>query len=102
MKDTMTNKIISVKNDIDIPEGYRNTPIARLLLHHNLSLPPDSYERADMLVLMCMDNRQVLRLPQNSAFFVRNSGATQNGVSFSISFAVAVAGIRYIAVIGHS
>src|SRR3972149_9984223 len=51
---------------------------------------------------MCMDNRQALRLPQNFAFIVRNSGGTRNGVSFSISFAVAVSGIRHIAVIGHS
>mgnify|MGYP001615625394 CR=1 FL=1 len=98
----MTNKMIVVKDERDIPEIYRNTPIARLLLYHNLSLPPDRYERADMLVLMCMDNRQELRLPKKIAFFVRNSGGTRNGVSFSISFAIAVGGIRHIAVIGHS
>lgn len=98
----MTNTMICITDEMDIPEDYRDTPIERLILNHNLNLRPDSYERADMLVLMCMDNRQDLRLPQNSAFFVRNSGGTQKGVSFSISFAVAVAGIRHIAVIGHS
>ncbi len=87
---------------MDIPEGYRNTPIARLILHHNLRLPPDSHNNAEMLVLMCMDNRQALRLPHNFAFFVRNSGGTLNGVSFSISFAVAVGRIQHVAVIGHS
>lgn len=94
--------MICITDEMDVPQVYRDTPVERLILNHNLNLRPDRYERADMLVLMCMDNRQELRLPQNSAFFVRNSGATQNGVSFSISFAVAVAGIRYIAVIGHS
>ncbi|MEK6713468.1 MAG: carbonic anhydrase [Nitrospirota bacterium] len=98
----MTNKMIVVKDERDIPEIYRNTPIARLLLYHNLSLPPDRYEKADMLVLMCMDNRQELRLPKKIAFIVRNSGGTLNGVSFSISFAVTVGGIQHIAVIGHS
>ena len=83
----MKNKLISVKNELDIPETYRSTAIARLLLHHNLGLPPDRYERADMLVLVCMDNRQTLRLPQNFAFCVRNSGGTRKGVSFAISFA---------------
>ncbi len=102
MKNSMTNKIISVKDEMDIPEGYRNTPIARLILHHNLRLPPESYNNAEMLVLMCMDNRQALRLPHNFAFFVRNSGGTLNGVSFSISFAVAVGRIQHVAVIGHS
>jgi len=94
--------MICVTDEMDIPVEYRNTPIERLILNHNLNIRPERYERAEMLVLMCMDNRQELRLPQNSAFFVRNSGGTQNGVAFSISFAVAVAGIRHIAVIGHS
>lgn len=94
--------MLSVKDEMDIPEVYRNTPIERLILSHNQSLQPGNYEVADILVLMCMDNRQALRLPQNFAFFVRNSGGTQSGVSFSVSFAIAVGGIRYIAVIGHS
>lgn len=98
----MMNKLISIKNEKDLPEIYRKTPIERLVFSHNMSLPPDSYERADVLVLMCMDSRQELRLPHNFAFYVRNSGGTQSGVSFSVSFAIAVGGIRYIAVIGHS
>src|SRR3989304_1679807 len=102
MKENMTSTMICVTDEMDIPVEYRNTPIERLILNHNLNIRPERYERAEMLVLMCMDNRQELRLPQNSAFFVRNSGGTQNGVAFSISFAVAVAGIRHIAVIGHS
>ena len=102
MKESITNNMTIVKDKMDIPEVYRNTPIARLILYHNLGLSPESYDEAEVLVLMCMDNRQALRLPQNFAFIVRNSGGTRNGVSFSISFAVAVSGIRHIAVIGHS
>src|SRR3989304_6301720 len=102
MKESITNNMTIVKDKMDIPEVYRNTPIARLILYHNLGLSPESYDQAEVLVLMCMDNRQALRLPQNFAFIVRNSGGTRNGVSFSISFTVAVNGIRHIAVIGHS
>ena len=98
----MTKTMICVTSEMDIPEEYRDTPIERLLLHHNPGLRPDRCEGADMLILMCMDNRQDINLPRNSAFFVRNSGGTQNGVSFSLSFAIAIGGIRYIAVIGHS
>ncbi len=98
----MTRNMICITHEMDMPEEYRDTPIERLILHHNLNHGPERHEKADMLVLMCMDNRQQLRVPRNAAFFLRNSGGTQNGVSFSISFAVAVAGIRYIAVIGHS
>lgn len=96
------NNMVNVKSEMDIPEPYCNTPIARILLSHNRCLDPEQYDRAEVLVLMCMDNRQALRLPKKFAFIVRNGGATRNGVSFSLSFTVAVGGIRHIAVIGHS
>jgi len=102
MKQSITNNMAIVKDKPDIPEVYQNTPIERLILHHNMGFLPDSYQRAEMLVLMCMDSRQVLRLPRNFAFVVRNSGGSQNGVPFSISFAIAVGEIRHMAVIGHS
>ncbi len=102
MTENMTNKLVSVNNEWDIPEVYCGTPVSRLILYHNLNLPSNRYKRAEILTLMCMDNRQSLRLPGNFSFIVRNAGGTLNGVSFSVSFAVAVAGIRHIAVIGHS
>jgi len=49
----------------DIPECYRHTPIEKLLLYHNLNYPFDSYNNAEMLILMCIDNRIMLRLPDN-------------------------------------
>ncbi|MCC7201838.1 MAG: carbonic anhydrase [Nitrospirae bacterium] len=98
----MTNRLISISSEWDIPEVYRKTSISKLILYHNLNLPSNRYKRAEILTLMCMDNRQSLRLPGNFSFIVRNGGGTQNGASFSISFAVAVGGIRHIAVIGHS
>ena len=102
MSESITNNMTIVKDEMDIPEVYRNTPIARLILYHNLGLSPESYDQAEVLVLMCMDNRQVLRLPRNFSFIICNSGGTRKGVSFSISFAIAVGRIRNIAIIGHS
>jgi len=102
VSESITNNMTIVKDETDIPVGYRNTPIARLILYYNLSLSPESYDQAEVLVLMCMDNRQVLRLPRNFSFIICNSGGTRKGVSFSISFAIAVGRIRNIAIIGHS
>jgi len=86
----------------DIPECYRNTPIEKFLCYHNLNHPFDLYEKAEILALMCMDYRKMLNLPENFAYIIRNSGAKIKGVTFALSFAVAVAGINTIAVIGHS
>jgi carbonic anhydrase len=98
----MTSRFISIRDEKHIPEVYRNTPVGRLFQYHNLGVPWDSYEKAELLIMMCMDGRQILRLPKNFSFVVRNSGARLQGVSFSVSFAIACGGIRYIVVIGHS
>ncbi len=98
----MKNSLIPIKDEKDIPELYRNTPIGSLFQRHNLGTPMGSYEKAELLILMCMDSRQELRLPRDFAFVVRNGGARLGGNSFSVSFAIACGGIQYIAVIGHS
>ncbi len=98
----MKEKLISIKNEKDIPEQYRNTPIAKLLQYHNLGVPLDNFESAELLILMCMDNRQMLRTPQNFSFVVRNSGARLKDAYFPVSFALSVKGIQHIVVIGHT
>lgn len=98
----MEEKLIVIKNKRDIPEQYRNTPIAKLLHYNNLKAPLDNYENAELLILMCMDNRLMLRVPRNFSYIIRNSGAVLKDVFFSVSFAIAVKEIQHIAVIGHS
>lgn len=51
---------------------------------------------------MCMDNRKRLKMPQNFAFIIRAGGANLRQSEFKISYAIAVGGIRYIALIGHT
>lgn len=98
----MTEKLISIKHERDIPKRYQKTPIAKLLQYHNLRAPLDNYENAELLILMCMDNRLMLRLPRKFSFVIRNSGAVLKDAFFSISFAIAVGEIQHIVVIGHS
>lgn len=98
----MKYRLKPVRDERDIPEVYRDTPIEKLLLYHNMGHPGGSTESAELLILMCMDGRQTLRLPKNFSFVVRNSGARLHGVSFSVSFAIGSGGIQHMAVIGHS
>lgn len=48
-----------------------------------------------------MDNRKQLRIPDNFAFVIRTGGANLRYSEFKVSFAVAVGGVRAIALIGH-
>jgi carbonic anhydrase len=85
-----------------VPSRYRDTPIGRLLEYHNLGRPHDPYSTAHLLIGMCMDNRKHLRIPDNFAFVIRTGGANLRYSEFKVSYAVAVGGVRYIALIGHT
>ena len=67
-------EIIPINSSTDIFPEYLSTPIAKLLEYHNLDHDLDRYERAELLVGMCMDNRKQLRLPDNFAYVLRTSG----------------------------
>ncbi len=95
------NRLITVNRSQDIPEKYRSTPIGRLVEYQNQIRPHGSYPSAQILVGMCMDNRKALDVPENFAYVLRTGGANMRTSGFKISYAIAVGGVRHIAIAGH-
>jgi carbonic anhydrase len=95
------NQLLSVQSIDDILPEYQQTPIGLLLEFHNLNRPVDIYDKAQLLIGMCMDNRKHLHIPDNFAFIIRAGGANLRYSEFKVSYAIAVGQIRYIALIGH-
>ncbi len=93
--------MIPVHESTDILPAYRGTPIADLLAAHNLGATLSMREDAELLIVTCMDHRIILDIPECFAFVLRVAGANADPVGFSVSFAVSVAGVKAIAVIGH-
>ncbi len=98
----MNEKLHPVRSEADIPPRYRDTPVGRLLRYNNLGAPLDTYTSADLLVGMCMDHRKHLRIPDNFAYIIRSGGANLRYSEFTISYAIAVGGVRAMALIGHN
>ncbi len=96
------NRLQEVNSKGDIPAQYQGTPVGQLLEYHNLDRPFDSYTSAQILIGMCMDNRKHLHIPDNFAFIIRAGGANLRYSEFKVSYAIAVGGVRAIAVIGHN
>lgn len=96
------DRLIPIIKKQDIPGNYQNTPIGLLLEYHNLSLAFQTYSNAQLLIGMCMDNRKHLHMPDNFAFIIRTGGANLRYSEFKVSFAIAVGGVKHIALIGHS
>lgn len=97
----MTN-LIPVKSRDDISPSYLNTPIGLLLEYHNLHKEYDSYTQAKLLVGMCMDHRKHLQIPDNFSYIIRAGGANLRHSEFKVSYAIAVGGVKHIALIGHT
>jgi carbonic anhydrase len=91
---------ISTPDDI-FPE-YRETPVGLLLEYHNLKRPFDRYDRAHILVGMCMDNRKHLHIPDNFAYIIRSGGANLRFSEFKVSYAIGVGQVKHIALIAHN
>lgn len=91
---------VSMKDDI-FPE-YKNTPVELLLEYHNLGREYETYTQAQLLVGMCMDNRKHLHIPDNFAYIIRAGGANLRYSEFKVSYAIAVGGVKCIALIGHN
>lgn len=51
---------------------------------------------------MCMDSRKHLRIPDNFAFILRTGGASLRHSEFRAAYAIAVGGVRAIALLGHT
>jgi carbonic anhydrase len=95
-------KLLAVSSTDDILPEYRETPIGLLLEYHNLNRSPETYDRAHLLIGMCMDNRKHLHIPDNFAFIIRAGGANLRYSEFKVSYAIGVGKVSHIALIGHS
>lgn len=98
----MNKNLIEIKSVEDIFQQYQNTPIGLLLEYHNLNRIKETYNTAQLLVGMCMDNRKHLNIPDNFAYIIRTGGANLRYSEFKVSYAIAVGGVQHIALIGHN
>lgn len=96
------DRVIAVDRVADIPQPMRDTPAARLLEYHNLGRDLDPYDRAEILIGMCMDHRKQLRIPDQFAYILRAGGGNLRPSAFKVSYAIAVGGVRALALIGHT
>lgn len=96
------DRLVAVDRVADIFPRYQDTPIAQLLKYHNLHRPFESHATANLLIGMCMDNRKYLHIPDNFAYIIRAGGGNLRHSEFKVSYAIAVGGVRAIALIGHT
>ncbi len=95
-------RLIALHSNKDIPKAYHSTPIEKLVEYHNFHHDFETYDNADLLIGMCMDNRKQLHIPQNFSFIIRTGGANLKYSEFYISFALSIGKVNHLALIGHN
>jgi len=98
----MMERLIEIKSIQDIPFQYQGTPIGLLLEYHNLARPQENYNKAEILIGMCMDHRKYLYIPENFAYILRTGGGNLRYSEFKVSYAVAIGKIKAIALLAHN
>ncbi|MCX7711131.1 MAG: carbonic anhydrase [Clostridia bacterium] len=96
-----TVQLKKIKEEKQIPLEYRDTPIGELIRYQNLMGDFKTYDSAQLLVGMCMDNRKQLRIPENFAYIIRTGGANLRYSEFKVSYAIAIGNVGHIAIIAH-
>ncbi|MDP2326217.1 MAG: carbonic anhydrase [Gammaproteobacteria bacterium] len=97
----MTIAIANVRNDADILPAYRGTAIGELLCYQNLGAAARKYEHPVLLVATCLELKSALRIPEGFAISLHTAAASLKRDPFKVSWAIGVAGVRAIAVVGH-
>ncbi len=97
-----SDKLKTVTKEDDISPELQGTPIASLLSSHNLGVVMREYERPELLICTCMDYRIKLNIPARYTFIIRTPGANLLDSEFGLATAVALGGIRAVAIIGHT
>lgn len=95
-------RLVEINSKSDIFPVYNQTPIGNLLEYHNLHRPFESYDNAELLIGMCMDNRKHLHIPENFAFIIRSGGGNLRYSEFKVSYAIAIGDVKHIAIMGHN
>ena len=96
------DRLIRIKSYDDMPDRYRDSALGRLFAYHNRFQQHDSYVGAKLLIGMCMDHRAHLFIPDNFAYIIRAGGANLRYSEFYVSYAIAVGGVRAIALMAHT
>ncbi len=97
----MTIALTAVHTETDILTAYRGTPIGDLLRYQNLGLAPRQYPRPEVLVATCLEQHAALRVPEGFAISLHTAAASLKRDPFKVSWAIGVAGVSAIAIVGH-
>lgn len=94
--------LASVTNEADILPAYLGTPVADLLRFQNLGgTATRKYAHPEILIATCLEQSAPLRIPEGFGVLLHTAAASLKRDPFKVSWAIGVAGVSAIAIVGH-
>lgn len=90
-------KIDSVE---DIPERWRDTPIAALIAAHNFDTPIEATGLPQLLIATCIEYRYMPKVPAMYAYLIRRANGRLIGAEFPMLYTLS-RGVKHVVLIGH-
>jgi carbonic anhydrase len=93
-------RLTKIETIADIPERWRDTPIAALIGAHNFDTPIKATGKPELLIATCIEFRFVPLVPSMYAYVVRRASGRLIGSEFSLLYTLS-RGVRHVVLIGH-
>ncbi len=97
-----SGKTIAVESLNDLPEKYKSTPIEDLFAYHQFKKKEAVHDKAELVIVKCMDHRENLKIPGRFSYIIRSPGARIMGNEFALSFPIGMSKIKFVALIAHT
>ncbi|MEO7387585.1 MAG: carbonic anhydrase [Gammaproteobacteria bacterium] len=101
----MTVTLTPVRSEADILPAYRGTAVGDLLRFQNLTQgaagTAQKYSRPEILIATCLEQVTPLRVPEGFSISLHTAAASMKRDPFKVSWAIGVAGVKAIAIVGH-
>lgn len=98
----MAHSLGAVRSEADILPAYRGTPVGGLLAGQNLGIAPAPAGHPRILVATCLELDLALRVPPGFAIHLRTAAANLKRDPFKVSWAIGMAQVSAIAIVGHA
>lgn len=94
-------RLTSIDSVDDIPENWRDSPIAALIASHNFGETIEVTGEPRLLISTCIEYRYVPAVPTSYAYIIRRASGRLLGSEFSLVYALSK-GVKHVVLIAHN
>jgi carbonic anhydrase len=93
-------RLTKIARSEDIPERWRDTPIAAFIGAHNFDRPIQATGTPELLIATCIEFRFMPRVPSMYAYLIRRASGRLIGSEFAVLYTLS-RGVKHVVLIGH-